>query len=455
MNTPNQKRSRQTSGRPPRAAAYVRLSSWRGDDDPSTSPERQREACRAYCDARGWALDDALIFEDLNVSGGESGKRLDRPALKKARQQFAYVDKLVFLKIDRLARSVSDFSQLAEEAEAAGVDLVSVEDNLDLGTDVGKMVARLLSVFAQFELDQIRSRTRAGKARAKELGRWQGGWLPYGTKTEGGKLVRNDEEAAILRGAAELLQAGRSIAAASRMLERELPQRKGSTGFGVRGVRRILTSSTLVDVGVFTRAEHRWLKKRLEPTRSTGNRLEHLLSGILHCSCGAPMYGSANAGRGQYRCRDGISEHNRCPVGGTAIAAHLVEPYVIDAWMRDNEDHEETYTAPLNDFLLDEIAKLEHERDDLRARLAGLPVEEMPAAAERIRSVEGELEKLGQSPSAGLTVLRSTGRMMVDVWGEASIAERREMMRAWKPAITVLPGRGRGVRVPVEERVRL
>jgi site-specific DNA recombinase len=74
----------QDQDQPLRAIIYVRLSSHRGETDPSTSPARQEESCRAYCKAKGWDVAD--VVRDLDVSGSDKGLRLDRPGLHTIRK---------------------------------------------------------------------------------------------------------------------------------------------------------------------------------------------------------------------------------------------------------------------------------------------------------------------------------------------------------------------------------
>lgn len=167
-----------------RAVVYIRLSSHRGDADPSTSPERQREACKAYALAKGWDLaveiGDGGIVSDLNVSGSDKGLRLDRPGLRQIRDAFPSVDVVIFAKLDRLARNVVDFRAFAEEAEGHGVALVSVAESLDLTTPSGRFVATILAAFAEMEAAAIASRTLEGIAGAVGAGRWRGASAPYG-----------------------------------------------------------------------------------------------------------------------------------------------------------------------------------------------------------------------------------------------------------------------------------
>jgi len=166
-----------------RAVVYIRLSSHAGSSDPTTSPLRQEEVCRAYCEAKGWEIatgvgDDGIV-RDLDVSGSDKGLRLDRPGLRAIRERFGDVDVIVFAKLDRLARNVVDFRAFAEESAAHEVALVSVAESLDLTTPGGRFVATILAAFAEMEAAAIAQRTVEGVDKARQLGRWIGG-APFG-----------------------------------------------------------------------------------------------------------------------------------------------------------------------------------------------------------------------------------------------------------------------------------
>src|SRR5690606_28651405 len=186
-----------------RAVTYIRLSSYAGEDDPTTSPQRQREATSGYCAAKGWEVVE--VIEDIGVSGSDRGLRLDRPGLRRVRELLPTVDVLVFARLDRLARNVIDFRAFAEEAERHGVALVSVAESLDLTTPTGRFVATILASFAEMEAAVIADRTRAGRLRAIADGRWTGGVRPFGFRAvdnpdgPGKVLVVDDAEAELLR----------------------------------------------------------------------------------------------------------------------------------------------------------------------------------------------------------------------------------------------------------------
>ncbi|MDP9389841.1 MAG: recombinase family protein, partial [Actinomycetota bacterium] len=208
------------TARPKRVVIYVRLSRHRGAADPSTSPERQEEAGRAYCLAKGWEVAD--VVHDLDESGSDKGLRLDRPGLQRIRAMWADVDVVLFAKLDRLARSVVDFHVFAAEAKAQEVDVVSVAEGLDLTTASGRFAATILAAFAEMEAATIAERTRDGLRAVRAQGRWAGGTLPFGYRAvpaPGGRgkvLEASPEEAAFIREAAQRVLGGASLTAVVR-----------------------------------------------------------------------------------------------------------------------------------------------------------------------------------------------------------------------------------------------
>src|SRR5919202_1964196 len=195
-----------------RALIYVRLSSYQGTSDTTTSPERQEEVCRAYCTAHGWSVTDVIF--DLDVSGSDKGLRLDRPGLLKVRARWAEADVLVFAKMDRIARKVADWEQLREEAENHGVALVSVAENFDLTTPNGRFAATIMQAFAAMEASMISARTTEAVAYLAREGRHRGGLAAFGWRITprqdgpGYVLSLDEERAAVLREAVDRTLAG-------------------------------------------------------------------------------------------------------------------------------------------------------------------------------------------------------------------------------------------------------
>ncbi|WP_254409274.1 recombinase family protein [Streptomyces sp. AC495_CC817] len=181
-----------------RAAIYVRLSR---ETDETTSPERQRAACEALCEARGWEV--VAAEEDIDVSGFSRG--LDRPGLQRILTRLAELDVIVFFKIDRLARSTVDFAEIMRRAEHQSVAFVSATEPLDLTSSVGRAMAKVIAVFAELESDSIGMRVSSAHEHLRRQGRYTGGRVPYGYMVvpnpngAGKVLAANEDEAETIK----------------------------------------------------------------------------------------------------------------------------------------------------------------------------------------------------------------------------------------------------------------
>lgn len=182
-----------------RCAVYTRKSSEEGLDMEFNSLDAQREACEAFIAsqrAEGWVL-----VRDRYDDGGISGGTLERPALKRliADIQEGLVDVVVVYKIDRLSRSLVDFTKLVEVFDANSVTFVSVTQSFNTTTSMGRLTLNILLSFAQFEREVIGERIRDKVAASRKRGMWMGGFVPLGYDVRERKLVVNDAEAALVR----------------------------------------------------------------------------------------------------------------------------------------------------------------------------------------------------------------------------------------------------------------
>jgi DNA invertase Pin-like site-specific DNA recombinase len=182
-----------------RCAIYTRKSSEEGLDQAFNSLDAQREACAAYIlsqASEGWtALPD--IYDD----GGLSGGTLDRPALQRLLAEVAggRVDIIVVYKVDRLTRSLLDFSKLVESFDKAGTSFVSVTQSFNTTTSMGRLTLNMLLSFAQFEREVTAERIRDKIAASKAKGMWMGGTPPLGYEPDGRSLKIVEEHAALIR----------------------------------------------------------------------------------------------------------------------------------------------------------------------------------------------------------------------------------------------------------------
>ena len=182
-----------------RCAIYTRKSTEEGLDQAFNSLDAQREACEAFITSQrheGWQL-VKTAYDD----GGYSGGSMERPALKRLMQDVSsgLVDVIVVYKIDRLTRSLADFAKMVEVFDARGVSFVSVTQQFNTTTSMGRLTLNVLLSFAQFEREVTAERIRDKIAASRKKGMWMGGPPPLGYDIKDKKLVVNEAEAKTVR----------------------------------------------------------------------------------------------------------------------------------------------------------------------------------------------------------------------------------------------------------------
>ncbi len=182
-----------------RCAVYCRVSSDERLDQEFNSIDAQKESGHAYIASQrseGWTslTDD---YDDPGFSGGN----MERPALKRllADIERGLVDIVVVYKIDRLTRSLADFSKMVEVFERYNVSFVSVTQQFNTTTSMGRLMLNVLLSFAQFEREVTGERIRDKIAAAKRKGLWMGGVPPLGYDVKDRMLIINDKEAEIIQ----------------------------------------------------------------------------------------------------------------------------------------------------------------------------------------------------------------------------------------------------------------
>ena len=182
-----------------RCAIYTRKSSEEGLDQSFNSLHAQREACEAYITSQkheGWHALSAK-YDD----GGFSGGNMDRPGLKKLLEDIAAgkIDTIVVYKVDRLTRSLADFAKIVEIFDGKGVSFVSVTQQFNTTTSMGRLTLNVLLSFAQFEREVTGERIRDKVAASKKKGMWMGGIVPLGYDHKDRQLHVNEVEAQQVR----------------------------------------------------------------------------------------------------------------------------------------------------------------------------------------------------------------------------------------------------------------
>ncbi|MFC7543714.1 recombinase family protein [Siccirubricoccus deserti] len=144
----------------------------------------------------GWTLLPAR-YDD----GGLSGGTMNRPALQRllADVTAGRVDLVVVYKVDRLTRSLSDFAKIVEVLDAQGASFVSITQQFNTTTSMGRLTLNMLLSFAQFEREVTGERIRDKIAASKRKGMWMGGSVPLGYEVQDRKLVVHGAEADLVQ----------------------------------------------------------------------------------------------------------------------------------------------------------------------------------------------------------------------------------------------------------------
>ena len=184
-----------TSVKSVRCAIYTRVSTDHGLDQEFNSLDAQHDAASAYICSQahaGWTL-----IRSRYDDGGYSGGSTDRPALQKLLDDIRArkIDVIVVYKVDRLTRSLADFAKLVELFDAHGVSFVSVTQQFNTTTSMGRLTLNVLLSFAQFEREVTSERIRDKIAASKRKGIWVGGPLPLGYELKDGKIIIIENEA--------------------------------------------------------------------------------------------------------------------------------------------------------------------------------------------------------------------------------------------------------------------
>ena len=185
--------------KPVRCAIYTRVSTEHGLDQEFNSLDAQYDAASAYIKSQahaGWTL-----IRSRYDDGGYSGGSTDRPDLQRLLDDIRArkIDVIVVYKVDRLTRSLADFAKLVELFDAHGVSFVSVTQQFNTTTSMGRLTLNVLLSFAQFEREVTSERIRDKIAASKRKGLWVGGPLPLGYQMKDGKIAVVEDEAERVR----------------------------------------------------------------------------------------------------------------------------------------------------------------------------------------------------------------------------------------------------------------
>ncbi|MBF0590063.1 MAG: recombinase family protein [Magnetococcales bacterium] len=354
--------SRKTVTPKVRCAIYTRKSTEEGLDMEFNSLDAQYEACAAYIasqKSQGWHL-----LPDRYDDGGFSGGTMERPALKRLMMEIeaGHVDIVVCYKVDRMSRSLLDFSQLIEVFEKHNTSFVSITQQFSTTTSMGRLTLNMLLSFAQYEREVIAERIRDKFAASRRKGMWMGGVPPLGYDVVERKLVINLDEAQLIQrifkrftqlgSVTDLMRELNEAGHHTKAWTTQSGQVREGKPFDKGALYRILNNRTYLGEATHKDqvypGEHeaivsrdlwervRSINARNTHQRSNTNRAETSapLKGIIRCGhCNRSMKPSHTRKKGKqyryYTCMKATkSGHDACPV--KSVPAGEIESIVLD-----------------------------------------------------------------------------------------------------------------------------
>jgi site-specific DNA recombinase len=347
-----------------RCAVYVRKSSEEGLQQEFNSLEAQRESAEAYIASQrheGW-----VCLPHRYDDGGFTGGNMDRPSLQRliADIEAGRIDCVVVYKVDRLSRSLLDFTRLMEVFDRHRVSFVSVTQQFNTATSMGRLVLNVLLSFAQFEREIIAERTRDKMSAMRRKGKWLGGLPPLGYDVEPNtrKLVLNPEEAERVKAIFEMYREEGSLLpvvqelAAKGWHGKQSTTSKGNSRGGKPFTRtslyRLLTNITYTGQvlyqnevfagehpAIITQELFDEVRRHLHRNGRTGgarcrNQFGALLKGLLRCkpcNCAmTPTHTAKGDKRYRYYLCSNANKRGRSVCPTKTIPAGTLEQYVVD-----------------------------------------------------------------------------------------------------------------------------
>jgi site-specific DNA recombinase len=400
------------------AAIYVRVSTEEQASQDKTSLDQQRERCVAYCHAQGWEVFE--VYPDPGVSGTLDPEH--RHAMHKLLEDAAAgrFQRLVFLKVDRVARSLRKLLNFSHQLQGLGIGLVSVVEQFDTSTASGQLYFNLLGAFAEFERATINERMSDGRKGAVRNGRYMASITPFGYVRENGTLTPHPEQADLVRQMFQWAREGLGVKVIVRRLTEQgveppsPPNRKSFRwGWYHTTVYKTLTSPRyigkatyagepmpcppLVDEETFNAVQEGLRKRRRDSPRNTKNL--YLLQHLLWCRhCGGRYMAKTVSHGAVYLCRQRTVYGKKADHEGlqwrwhageleTAIKKHVLRVLVKpDYLVHDAQVYREAVDQRINEQRV--------QGDRLRAQLTSLQQQEARVQDGWLKGIFGDEQQL-------------------------------------------------------------
>jgi site-specific DNA recombinase len=426
-----------------KAATYCRVSTEEQVQN-GTSLETQRERTRDYVDGQGWEL--VCEYVDAGISGIK-GSRPQLDALMTACRQ-GRVEVVVVTKLDRFGRSNRHLANTLGELDELGVSFVSLAEQFDTSTPMGKGMLAISGVFAEIEHATIRDRMMAGKSAVKALGYWPGGCVPFGFRPvpDGAhkRLVVEKHDAETIRLSASLLvDNGCSTHEVAERLNGLGRKPARASRWNLMLVRHMLRRSSLVP-DILTKERFLQVQAALE-ARGSGPQRErdhvYPLSLRLFGKCGAPYRGvyrkELATPRRYYTCKNKDWEQRATRCEDRSLHAEDIECVVWEQ-VCDVLSKPERLLSLAEEYLGLRGQQIEFERDSVADLDAQIAKQEKVLTENVVEAVKaGQSASVIQSVTAQLTseldALRRH-RKMLESWREDSARESQRMRYLWELA---------------------
>jgi len=476
-----------------RCAIYTRKSSDENLNSDFTSLDAQRESGEAYIKSQqseGWELYPER-YDDPGYSGGD----MQRPALQRllCDSRHHKFDIVVVYKVDRLTRSLKDFTKIIEVFDNAGASFVAVTQQFNTSTSMGRLTLNVLLSFAQFEREIIGERTRDKRKASAEKGKWLGGYpvVGYDIDFEKKKLVVNQDEVPLAREMFQTYLSEKSLSKAAHILNKKMRtkqwigkngRKRGGSKFNVVNLSGYLHNpvyigqirykgkwykgehQAIIDERLFDRVQKVLDKNREKRTSLNQDKHDFLLRGLVRCvCCGSMMTPNFSYSRGSkyfyYKCVS-VQKLDRTTCKVRSVPARELENIVVDRLkylsgsgklLDKIVEKARTFTSDMLPQLrteqsaqLGDLRKIKEEAGNLVSILAAAGVngqqnrflmDRLANLEERSQVIEARLNQINleiercQNRQIDAAVVKENLRVFKDVFDNLTPNEKKELLR--------------------------